>query len=253
VIIAQLSDPHIAEGRPGPSDHLSRAVAHLLALPARPDLVIVTGDCVENGLPSEYEQFQALLRPLPMPVYVIAGNHDHRPNLLTAFGTQGNAPLEGFVQYVVDDWAIRIIALDTLIPGRGAGELCETRLAWLGERLEEQPTKPTMIMMHHPPFRVAIGAFEAIIAEHGQVERIVAGHIHAVATRRVAGTVAMTCSAMWQDLMFDFGTPGQLRAQMQPPSCFVHVWDDHMGFVTHTSIIGEYEEPVLIHDGTRWV
>src|SRR5262245_158577 len=122
MIIAQISDPHITDigGQADRGDkaatHLQCAVAHLSRLPAPPDVVLGTGDCVDRGSPAEYERFRELLRPLPMPVYVIPGNHDDRAQLLQAFGTQGTKPLAGFAQYVVDEWPVRLIALDTNVP-----------------------------------------------------------------------------------------------------------------------------------------
>ena len=62
----------------------------------KPDVVLITGDCVNSGSAAEYARFQALLRPLTMPVYVIPGNHDNREQLLAAFGGQGSTPLAGF-------------------------------------------------------------------------------------------------------------------------------------------------------------
>lgn len=264
MIIAQLSDPHITDGQDEPSIKFGRAIAHLMQLPARPDVVIITGDCVENGRLSEYEQFKALIRPLPMPVYVIPGNHDDRTNFLTVFGTQGVHVLGGFVQYTVEDWPVRLIALDTHIPGQGAGLLCEQRQAWLTERLQEQPAQPTIIFMHHPPFMIGNTGFDriglrgtdglaSIVANHSQVERILAGHVHAAMLRRFAGTVAMTCPSTMYQLVSDFNEPIRLRVHKQPSSCLLHVWKATTGLLTHTSLIGEYGEPIELFDGTRWL
>jgi 3',5'-cyclic-AMP phosphodiesterase len=73
MIIAQISDPHIsqvggkADRKYATAAHLQRAVAHLTRLPAPPDVVLVTGDCVDSGSVPEYERFQDLLRPRPCP------------------------------------------------------------------------------------------------------------------------------------------------------------------------------------------
>ena len=98
MIIAQISDPHITLGarRAGAQDadvQLQRAIDHLLGLPAPPDVVLVTGDCVDNGSLPEYQRFRDLLRPLQMPVYVVPGNHDQREHLQAIFGPQAPAPL----------------------------------------------------------------------------------------------------------------------------------------------------------------
>src|SRR4051812_19499285 len=104
MIIAQISDTHMTldESPDGVATRVQRAVAHLLELAARPDVVIITGDCTHNGQRAEYTRLQELLRPLPMPVYVVPGNHDNRVYMLELFGSQGAQPLAGFMQYVVD-------------------------------------------------------------------------------------------------------------------------------------------------------
>jgi 3',5'-cyclic AMP phosphodiesterase CpdA len=269
MIIAQISDPHItsvevdARRAAAATTSLQRAVSHLMGLSPLPDIVLVTGDCVNDGRPDEYDQAQELLRPLSMPVAVIPGNHDHRERMLALFGDQGAQPLAGFVQYVVEGWPVRLIALDTHIPGRSEGELCAVRLGWLEERLAEAPDQPTVIAMHHPPLHTGLAVldsigltnsadFAALIARHPQVERIVAGHLHMAIQRRFAGTLAMTCPSTQHTLLPDFARPERLTALMEPPACLIHVWDASTGLITYTSLIGDHPT-VELHDGTRWL
>ena len=82
LLIAQLSDPHIGTGPAflgGQMDTeraLRRAVAHVVAMAPRPDLVLLTGDLTERGSAAEYARVADALAPLPMPVYAVPGNHD---------------------------------------------------------------------------------------------------------------------------------------------------------------------------------
>lgn len=270
MIIAQMSDSHITvdpnTGVPAheSSTRLAQAVDHLMKIPMRPDVVLMTGDCVHHGFLEEYEHFQDLVSPLTMPVYVIPGNHDHRARMLEVFGTQGNPSLDGFVQYVVEDFPVRLIALDTHIPGRDEGYLGNEKLQWLEARLEEAPTRPTVVFMHHPPVRTGLDVtdhirlmdgenLEALLARHSQVERLVAGHLHMAITRRFANTVLMTCPATNHTLLPDIALPEQLVVQMQPPACLLHVWEEHTGFTSYTSLIGEYGPVIQVHDGQQWV
>ena len=270
MIIAQISDPHIThkigtdDSLEGTSLCLQQAVAHLLRLPALPDVVLITGDCVNGGSVAEYERFQSLLRPLTMPVYVIPGNHDHREHLLAMFGTQGSTLLEGFVQYIVDDWPVRLIALDTHVPEKNEGYLCEKRLAWLEARLAEAPTRPTIIFMHHPPFLTGFKAFDqiglmnadafgAIVARHAQIERILTGHIHTIMTQRFYGTLAISCAATAYHMLPDFHQPERLAVVMQPPTCLLHVWRAGTGLLTNTILIGDHGPVKELHDGEKWI
>ena len=267
MILAQISDTHISLGTKRSLEAaaaLQRAVSHLMQLPKRPDLVIVSGDCTDNGNVDEYDQFKALLAPLTMPVFVIPGNHDDRIHMQEAFGAQGSSPLPGFVQYAIDQHPVRVIALDTNVPGQPEGLLCDQRLRWLDERLAEAPQQPTLLVMHHPPFATGLrvvddiglqnaDAFGAVVACHPQVERIVAGHVHWVMQRRFHGALAMTCSPTDHHLLPDFQRPEQLAVVAQAPSCYLHVWSSTTGLITYTSMIGDYEPPQLLHDGTGWV
>jgi 3',5'-cyclic-AMP phosphodiesterase len=270
MIIAQISDSHIglgddsADSQDNAAVRLQRAVDHLVRLPAPPDVVLITGDCVNGGSMSEYQRFRALIRPLTMPVYVIPGNHDDRVHLQALFGPQGSTPLAGFVQYVVNTWPVRLIALDTNVPGKGEGYLCAERLAWLEQRLAEAPERPTLIFMHHPPFPTGLAPFDqigltnadmlgAVIARHPQVERIVAGHVHSTMLRRFHGTLAMTCPSTIYQMFPDLHRPAGLSVIMEPPACLLHVWRESTGMITHTNLIGEYGRPVELHDGTTWL
>ncbi len=273
VIIAQISDPHLSihPGQAGPDDAeaeseaaLRQAVAHLNQLPTLPDVVLVTGDCADHGSAPEYERIQELLGGLKPPVYVIPGNHDDRTRMLDAFGPQGAQPLDGFVQYVVEGWPVRLIALDTHVPGRDEGRLCAAQLDWLEARLSERPEQPALLFMHHPPFHTGLPVFDeiglvdapalgAIIARHPQVEAIVAGHIHSTVQRRFHGTIALTCGSTKHQMLPDLRRQVGLATVMAPPACLLHVWRDSTGLLTYTSPIGDHGPVALLHDGQRWL
>ncbi len=270
MLIAQISDPHVtAPGQPleqrfATARHLQRAVTHLVSLPKPPDVVLITGDCVDDGSVPEYERFRELLQPLDMPIYVIPGNHDNREHMRQVFGEQGVLHQEDFMQYVVNIGAMRLIALDTLIPGQGGGQLCRERLRWLEERLTEDDSSPTILFQHHPPFAIGIpvldragfGGMEAlghIIARHPNVERILAGHVHCHVQRRFHGTIAVTCPSTAHQMYLDLRQQESLAAVMTPAACLLHFWTEETGLVTYTSSIGEYGPVNLIYDGEKWL
>lgn len=268
MIIAQLSDPHLAyagEGTPYAGEAaLTRAVEHLMRLPAAPNLVIVTGDLADGGRADEYSRVRQILSALTMPVYVVPGNHDTREPLLRAFGKQGVQTLAGFVQYVVDAEPFRLIALDTLLEGQAAGSLNAAQLAWLDARLSEARNRPTLLLMHHPPYSVGIPALDEIglqtsrlfgelVARYSQIEGIAAGHVHTLTSRRYYGTVAWTCGATQHHLFPDLGREVGWAARTETPSVLLHVWRPQTGLVTHTSHIGGDAPFVLLHDGKQWL
>ena len=260
MIIGHITDFHIAEpGDPfdvryAPARYLERAVAHILALAKQPDVILATGDLTQTATPEAYQRLRELLAPLEVPVYVLPGNHDDRDNFRAAFHDHVYLPKEGFIQYVIEDYPVRLVALDTVIEGEVGGELCAERLAWLDARLAEAPEHPTLILMHHPPFLSGIAgmdenrdgmgligadAFGAIIARHPQVERIVCGHLHRPIESRWYGTLARTASSTVHQFALDLATGGLTRV-LEPAAVDLHVWLPGQGLVSHTSFIGDF-------------
>jgi 3',5'-cyclic AMP phosphodiesterase CpdA len=207
-----------------------------------------------------------LLEPLAMPAFLIPGNHDERGSLVRAFDRHRYLPRDGgFIQYVVEDWPVRLVALDTLIPGESGGRLDAERLAWLDARLAEAADRPTVVLMHHPPFVTGMrkmdemgldgsDALAAVIRRHPQVERLVCGHLHRSIVRRFAGTVACTSPATAHQIALDLGEAPRLATVMEPPACLLHLWlGDTAGLVSHLSVIGSHHPPFTIFDGREWL
>jgi 3',5'-cyclic AMP phosphodiesterase CpdA len=225
-------------------------VQQILALPRRPDALVATGDLTDHGAPDEYAHLAELLAPLQMPVYLLAGNHDDRNALQAAFPDQTHLRGEdGFVQYVVEDWPLRIVVLDTVVPGADGGALCARRLDWL-DRTLAQFDRPTLVAQHHPPFATGLAAMDeqllaepqaeaVVIRRHPQVERIVCGHIHRTIQARFAGTVASVCASTAQQLVLDLAPGAALRLTYEPPSFQLHLWTGRE-LVSHTAVVGDY-------------
>jgi 3',5'-cyclic-AMP phosphodiesterase len=260
MLIAQITDTHItpkgvlAMGRVDTADYLAQAVAHINALRPAPDVVLVTGDLVDAGMKEEYAHLRTLLAPLAMPVHVIPGNHDLREPLRGAFADNGYLPHEGFLQYVVNGGAVRLIALDTLTEGAPHGELCARRLGWLEARLGESAL-PTILFMHHPPFdcglkefdeaRLNVGAdgLAEIVQRHPNVERILCGHVHRPIQVRWAGTIASVAPSTAHQATLDLAPDASLMYSMEPPALALHQWRPGTGLVTHLSYIGDFDGP----------
>jgi Icc protein len=257
MLIAQITDSHITV--PGRLLYdavdtvaaLERAVAALCRLVPPPDVTVVTGDLVDLGEPAEYAHLRALLAPLRMPIFVIPGNHDAREPMRDAFAGDGYLPREGFLHYVVDDYPLRLIALDTLVPGEAGGALCAERLRWLDDTLAAAPARPTLILMHHPPFatgiapmdRMGLGGsagFAAVIRRNPQVQRICCGHVHRAIEARFAGTIAGTAPSTAHQTVLDLDPQAPLNFAFEPPGYQLHLWREDAELVTHTATIGEW-------------
>ncbi len=256
MLLCQISDLHIVQrGRLACREvdtplHLERCVRKILALPRRPDAVIATGDLVDNGTAAEYGVLGEILAPLELPLYLAVGNHDDRQALRAAFPKHAYlAGEDGFVQYVVDDFDVRLVVLDTLVPGKPGGMLCEKRLRWLDRRLAES-NRPTIVAQHHPPFPTGLsyldglsladpGAEAAVISKHPQVERVIAGHHHRNAQARFAGTVASICPSTAHQLLLDLVPGADIRFTLEPSGFQLHLWDGAQ-LVTHTALVEDF-------------
>ncbi len=209
MLIAQVSDTHVrADGTPlrrtiDTIAALDACLAALLALQPQPDAVLVTGDLADEGRDADYALLRERLGRLPMPVWVIPGNHDDRDAMQRAFAGSPMLPSagDGFLHYTAEDGPVRLIGLDTVYPGEVWGGLCERRLAWLADRLAARPRARTLIFMHHPPFITGLHFLDLpfpgadvlanLIVANPQVELIVCGHFHRAIARRWAGTTAI--------------------------------------------------------------
>jgi 3',5'-cyclic AMP phosphodiesterase CpdA len=260
MLIVQISDTHLKRegellyGRLDTQGFLERAVAHVNALDPRPDIALITGDLVDGGKPEEYANLKRVLSALAMPFYLIPGNHDARDALRAAFPEHGYMPPTGFLHYVVEDLPLRLIALDTLVEGKGHGALSGEQLDWLEARLGESD-RPTLLFMHHPPFDVGIEPLDAarlhqgserlasIVRAHDHVERVLCGHVHRPISVRWAGTVASIAPSTAHQASLDLREGATLSMTMDPPGVALHLWRAVTGLISHVSYIGAYEGP----------
>ena len=262
MFLAQLTDLHVrpagqAANRVVESNTFTeRALRSVAALRPAPDAVVITGDLTETGQAAEYDNLARLLRQyLPMPVCVIPGNHDRRETL-----RRGLADLPGvladprFVQYTVESHPVRLVMLDTLVPGAGHGELCADRLRFLEQTLAAAPNRPTIVAMHHPPFACGIAhmdrinllnaaAFAAVIARHKQVERIICGHVHRPVIARVAHAIASIAPSVAHQVELTFDPHDSGAFMFEPPAYQLHRWTAADGIVSHTVQIEQFPGP----------
>lgn len=232
--LVQLSDPHIgADWAQGdPTARLAAAVDAVLSV-GRPDAVLVSGDLADHGSDAEYEVVRELLASLRAPLHVVAGNHDDRAVLRGHFdlpGTDGQP-----VQYSTELGPLRLVVIDTTIPGEDPGALDSDRLEWLDAELAEAPDAPTIVAMHHPPILTGSpvwddlglpsadrAALRDVIARHRQVRRIVGGHVHRTMTGELGGTPVLTVPSTYVQARLNFDAQ-ELELTPDPAGFGVHV------------------------------
>lgn len=257
MLIAQISDLHVRadgslmHGKIDTRAALDNCVDHVDQLDPRPDLVLATGDLADRGTPEDYPLLRRALDRLGMPIYIIPGNHDDRAALRACFGDLGYLPTDGpFLHYTLESWPLQLIALDTVLPGEVGGGLCSARLGWLADRLAEQPDRPTVIFMHHPPFASGIGFLDrppfqgaaemaGIVRAHRQVRQVICGHIHRAIHLNWAGTCAAVAPSTLYQMNLDLDPAATFKPTADPPAIALYRWQDGVGPLGYISLIGK--------------
>ena len=260
-LVAQLSDPHIVEAgalcmdRIDTAGFLRRALETLSQLRPGPELLLCSGDLVNDGRPEQYAHLRELLSGLAFPVHLMCGNHDDRAALRAAFPDHHYLGVYGPCDYVVDALEpLRLIALDTMVANTASGQLSADQLHWLDRQLAAGPEQPTLVAMHHPPFATGIAHMDAmglepraaraladVLRRHPQVERVLCGHLHRSITHRFANTVACVVPSCAHAIGLDLGAEDDAGSWTEePPAVALHLWSEPVGVVTHLRTIGHF-------------
>ena len=261
MLIAQITDIHLGFEPGNPQElnriRLDRTLEKLCAMEPRPDLLLCTGDLTDKGDLESFRRLREALASLPFPFFLGVGNHVERGPLLEVFPETRTA--SGFVQYAIEDWPLRILVLDTLEHGRHAGAFGASRARWLAARLDESPTRPTLLVLHHPPAFTGIdwmtltaeetwaARLTGIVAGRANIVGAIAGHLHRPAVAPWAGTCLRVCSSVAPQVTLelkpiDLDRPdGRPLVQAEPPAFALHHWAPETGLVTHFGRVEEVE------------
>ncbi len=261
MLIAQLSDPHVRphgvlyQGVADSNAHFAAAIAQLASFDPRPDLVLLSGDLVDHGTAPEYAAMRSLLRRLAIPLLVIPGNHDDREAFRDAFRDHAYLPPTGPMHYAVGTHGpVRIVALDVTLPGLHHGAVDPDAARWLDETLAAEPTRPTVVMMHQPPFATGVpyldlyacrdeGRLAAVLSRHRQVERLVCGHVHRFMLLRFGDTLLCTAPSTTTAIALQLRPDARPASHLEPPAFLLHHWRAEVGLVTHFVPVGAFPGP----------
>lgn len=245
--VAQISDMHIRaaarEDGFDPSADLVRALAAIREFGA--DVIIATGDLANDAQADEYQALAALIADPPAPIFLVPGNHDDPALMRAALPSHTYLPPSGALSYTVEDYPVRIVAVDQIVQGETGGDFTEAHAAWLEHTLSAAPAKPTLVALHHPPFpthdmlldTIALAhqeRFAAVIARHPQVQLIVCGHHH----RAVLGRVAHAPAIIAPSTAWSFGlalNPDHPLAKRdhKGKGWALHLWSGDHRFASH--------------------
>lgn len=260
MLLAQLTDTHVVdpdrdnELLVDNNNRLRLAVERLNAESVQPEAVLATGDLTDNGTTVEMEILAELLAPLEAPLLPLPGNHDVRETFRNTFDMPW-ATEDGHLSWVADVGDLHIVGLDTLLPGSHGGMFDPERQRWLTEALEASGTKPTVVAMHHPPFRSGIAwmdkmaldgmaIFSEIVARHSNVVRILCGHLHRPLTATIGGVTTTVGPSTIHHVELNLEPNAQIEVIRDPAGYQLHNISDDV-WVSHIRYIDTGEGPIV--------
>ncbi|MGB0382135.1 MAG: phosphodiesterase [Alphaproteobacteria bacterium] len=261
--ILQISDLHVRPkdvlcyGKVNSNNMLEKAISFINKIHIPIDAIVITGDVTDCGLVEEYQMLSNLLMNLTKaPYFLLPGNHDRRENLRAQFPHQPFAQdIAPFLQFDQTVAGIRLIGLDSVVPGHEYGAFDDVRLAWLQKRLDANSEIPTMIFMHHPPFdgaqragknrlNLSGEALENLLLGYPNVVRVCAGHWHRNVQTKFAHGLGVVCPSTCHQVAFDVERSlGELMFTMEPPGLLLHMMDEEKVIYTHQLPIGNFDGP----------
>jgi 3',5'-cyclic-AMP phosphodiesterase len=163
------------------------AIAEMLALD--PDAVVVKGDLTDTGSDEQYAAFLDAYGAFGDRLVHVRGNHDAYVGQSYAAGDQ-----------CLDLDGVRILLLDTVIPGSSTGDITEEQIDWL-DTLSAESDRPVLVMGHHQQWidgkrsddyfglhPDASDALKAVVTRRSRIKAYTAGHTHRHRVRIMAGT-----------------------------------------------------------------
>jgi Icc protein len=262
MLIAHLSDPHLRPRGQLYKDLVNSnamfdlAIRHLNTLNPAPDLVVITGDLVDEGTRAEYEYVRDALSDIRQPLLVLPGNHDEPAGFRACFAHHRYLPPTGPFHFAVGDKGlVRVLGLDVSVPGSHHGEMTDEACAWLRRALLEEPDRPTVVMMHQPPFESGIRCIDAyncrradqlagVLGAHTNIERVLCGHVHRFMQVRFGGTMLVTAPSTTTAIALRLTPDAEPASYVEPPAFLLHHWRDGAGLVTHYVPIGTFPGPL---------
>ncbi|MSR98349.1 phosphodiesterase [Arthrobacter sp. BL-252-APC-1A] len=240
--ILHLSDTHLLAGpQPlyGSVDSRAKLLSlfeRLSAAERKPEAIVFTGDLADKGEPEAYDELRSIVEPaaeqMGAKVIWVMGNHDKREHFKERLLDE--APDMAPMDRVYEVNGLRIVTLDTSVPGYHHGELSDSQLSWLRSVLRTPAPDGTILALHHPPVPSVQDLTVLVELRHQRdlaavlagtdVRSIIAGHLHYSTFATFAGIPVSVASATCYTQ--DLATPGTRGQDAGQGFNMVHVYED---------------------------
>ncbi|MFF2676687.1 phosphodiesterase [Arthrobacter koreensis] len=240
--ILHLSDTHLLAG-PDPLYGAVDSRAKLIALFERlaeaerkPEAIVFTGDLTDKGEPEAYDELRSIVEPaaeqMGAKVIWVMGNHDKRQHFKERLLDE--APDMAPMDRVYEVNGLRIVTLDSTVPGYHHGELSDSQLSWLRSVLSTPAPEGTILALHHPPVPSVQDLTVLVELRHqrdlaaalegSDVRAVIAGHLHYSTFTTFAGIPVSVASATCYTQ--DLATPGTRGQDAGQGFNMIHVYED---------------------------
>lgn len=213
--ILHLSDPHLTtSGKDMDGVDAARSLRLMLQACEAVEsinLILVSGDIADDGSEGAcravLESVGSFAAARDVPHVYTTGNHDDRDSFTAVFGSgHVSATNRDGAQEVHDGidraavsavGGLRVVTLDSLVPGRTEGLLSLAQLSWLRDVLATPAKDGTVLALHHPPIYLPGHPMRAAVLQNpldladvvrgSDVQIILTGHQHHQMSGNLAG------------------------------------------------------------------
>jgi 3',5'-cyclic-AMP phosphodiesterase len=249
-VIAHISDTHLLGGGRalyGAVDTdppLVQALEQLHRSNLPIEAIVFTGDLADLAEPDAYVRLRSLVEPaaekMGAQIIWVMGNHDERPAYSAGlFGEESTAPQDR-VEMI---GGLRIISLDSTVPGYHHGALLDSQLDWLRDVLAEPAPDGTLLALHHPPLPSPVEIMAILelqrmdrladVLRGTDVRGILAGHLHHAMSGMFAGIPVSVAAATCYTIDASAPAGSLLGVDGAQSVNLVHVYDDQ---ILHTVV-----------------
>ncbi len=233
--VLQITDPHLFAEPDGSlrgvvtEESLRAVLAHVAENAWPADLVVVTGDLIQDDSEQAYINFRAHFQDFGLPVLCVPGNHDIRALMQRALDGD---PFRYCGTHRQGNWLI--LGIDSCKRGHAGGFVAAAELERIRDTLERTAARHVLVCLHHPPLPMrstwldTVGLdngaeFLALLSELGRVRGCLFGHVHqdfdqTHAGMRILGTPS-TCRQFLphsDDFALDERPPAYRRIELAP-------------------------------------
>ena len=238
---------------------LTQIFTELEASGARPEAMIFTGDIADTGEIDAYKRIKQMVDPvaakLGAEVIWAMGNHDDRANFRKHLLNQPEST-EPIVS-AHDINGLRILVIDTSVPGHHYGEISEDQLTWLAHQLATPAPDGTILALHHPPVPAVLDMAMTVelrdqyklaeIVRGTDIRSIIGGHLHYSSTATFAGIPVSVASSTCYTQNLNVPIGGTFGRDTNQSFNLMHVYPET---ILHSivpigtgNLVGEYISP----------